>query len=196
MVLLLMKLDQLDQEIENALSATSSKDSTPTLQRRQLLVLNTVLLHRALTSLVFLADVNYRPSFTHSALYVFSCPLQSLIYVQMTFFSTCVLQLAKQHTLFSRFHRAGLWFKFNESGTATSFKSTHLCSAELRSCSTLWRKTEKCGELKSSSFGHIFKTNSYCIWYRNDGNLLSNIFDQHLVCNCPFCRNVLKLFRL
>ncbi|XP_069022992.1 rho GTPase-activating protein 7 isoform X2 [Embiotoca jacksoni] len=37
MVLLLMKLDQLDQEIENALSATSSKDSTPTLHRRHLL---------------------------------------------------------------------------------------------------------------------------------------------------------------
>ncbi|XP_074486122.1 rho GTPase-activating protein 7 isoform X2 [Sebastes fasciatus] len=36
MVLLLMKLDQLDQEIENALSATSSVDSTPTLHRRQL----------------------------------------------------------------------------------------------------------------------------------------------------------------
>ncbi|XP_037328700.2 rho GTPase-activating protein 7 isoform X2 [Pungitius pungitius] len=35
MVLLLMKLDQLDQEIENALSATSSMDSTPTLHRRQ-----------------------------------------------------------------------------------------------------------------------------------------------------------------
>ncbi|XP_041640830.1 rho GTPase-activating protein 7 isoform X1 [Cheilinus undulatus] len=35
-VLLLMKLDQLDQEIENALSATSSMDSTPILQRRQL----------------------------------------------------------------------------------------------------------------------------------------------------------------
>uniref|UniRef100_A0A3B5LJK2 Uncharacterized protein n=1 Tax=Xiphophorus couchianus TaxID=32473 RepID=A0A3B5LJK2_9TELE len=34
MVLLLMKLDQLDQEIENALSATSSMDSTPTLHRR------------------------------------------------------------------------------------------------------------------------------------------------------------------
>lgn len=38
MVLLLMKLDQLDQEIENALSATSSMDSTPTPHRRQLLV--------------------------------------------------------------------------------------------------------------------------------------------------------------
>ncbi|XP_056136955.1 rho GTPase-activating protein 7 isoform X2 [Lampris incognitus] len=37
MVLLLMKLDQLDQEIENALSATSSMDSTPTPHRRQLL---------------------------------------------------------------------------------------------------------------------------------------------------------------
>ncbi|XP_008284489.1 rho GTPase-activating protein 7 isoform X1 [Stegastes partitus] len=37
MVLLLMKLDQLDQEIENALSATSSMDSTPTLHRRNLL---------------------------------------------------------------------------------------------------------------------------------------------------------------
>uniref|UniRef100_A0AAQ6ABM0 Rho GTPase-activating protein 7 n=1 Tax=Amphiprion ocellaris TaxID=80972 RepID=A0AAQ6ABM0_AMPOC len=37
MVLLLMKLDQLDQEIENALSATSSMDSTPTLHRRHLL---------------------------------------------------------------------------------------------------------------------------------------------------------------
>ncbi|XP_029300160.1 rho GTPase-activating protein 7 isoform X3 [Cottoperca gobio] len=37
MVLLLMKLDQLDQEIENALSATSSMDSTPTFHRRQLL---------------------------------------------------------------------------------------------------------------------------------------------------------------
>ncbi|XP_039651544.1 rho GTPase-activating protein 7 isoform X3 [Perca fluviatilis] len=37
MVLLLMKLDQLDQEIENALSATSSMDSTPTLHRRQLM---------------------------------------------------------------------------------------------------------------------------------------------------------------
>ncbi|XP_029008731.1 rho GTPase-activating protein 7 isoform X2 [Betta splendens] len=36
MVLLLMKLDQLDQEIENALSATSSMDSTPILHRRQL----------------------------------------------------------------------------------------------------------------------------------------------------------------
>ncbi|KAM4595463.1 uncharacterized protein dlc1 isoform 2-T2 [Fundulus diaphanus] len=34
MVLLLMKLDQLDQEIENALSATSSMDNTPTLNRR------------------------------------------------------------------------------------------------------------------------------------------------------------------
>ncbi|XP_028254522.1 rho GTPase-activating protein 7 [Parambassis ranga] len=34
MVLLLMKLDQLDKEIENALSATSSMDSTPTLHRR------------------------------------------------------------------------------------------------------------------------------------------------------------------
>ncbi|XP_047189823.1 rho GTPase-activating protein 7 isoform X2 [Scophthalmus maximus] len=33
MVLLLMKLDQLDQEIENALSATASMDSDPTLQR-------------------------------------------------------------------------------------------------------------------------------------------------------------------
>ncbi|XP_063739652.1 rho GTPase-activating protein 7 isoform X2 [Eleginops maclovinus] len=38
MVLLLMKLDQLDQEIENALSATSSMGSTPTLHRRQLLM--------------------------------------------------------------------------------------------------------------------------------------------------------------
>ena len=38
MVLLLMKLDQLDQEIENALSATSSMDKTPTLHQRQLLV--------------------------------------------------------------------------------------------------------------------------------------------------------------
>uniref|UniRef100_A0A667WND2 Rho GTPase-activating protein 7 n=1 Tax=Myripristis murdjan TaxID=586833 RepID=A0A667WND2_9TELE len=38
MVLLLMKLDQLDQEIENALSATSSMDNTPTLHRRQLQV--------------------------------------------------------------------------------------------------------------------------------------------------------------
>nr|XP_019955869.1 PREDICTED: rho GTPase-activating protein 7-like [Paralichthys olivaceus] len=37
MVLLLMKLDQLDQEIENALSATASMDSTPTLHRRPLL---------------------------------------------------------------------------------------------------------------------------------------------------------------
>ncbi|XP_034754071.1 rho GTPase-activating protein 7 isoform X3 [Etheostoma cragini] len=37
MVLLLMKLDQLDQEIENALSATSSMNSTPTLHRRQLM---------------------------------------------------------------------------------------------------------------------------------------------------------------
>ncbi|XP_062285981.1 rho GTPase-activating protein 7 isoform X3 [Scomber scombrus] len=37
MVLLLMKLDQLDQEIENALSVTSSMDSIPTLHRRQLL---------------------------------------------------------------------------------------------------------------------------------------------------------------
>lgn len=34
MVLLLMKLDQLDQEIENALSATSSMDSTATFHRR------------------------------------------------------------------------------------------------------------------------------------------------------------------
>lgn len=34
MVLLLMKLDQLDQEIENALSATSSMQSTPNLHRR------------------------------------------------------------------------------------------------------------------------------------------------------------------
>ncbi|CAB1426893.1 unnamed protein product [Pleuronectes platessa] len=34
MVLLLMKLDQLDQEIENALSATSSMDGTPNLHRR------------------------------------------------------------------------------------------------------------------------------------------------------------------
>ncbi|XP_040000798.1 rho GTPase-activating protein 7 isoform X2 [Xiphias gladius] len=40
MVLLLMKLDQLDQEIENALSATSSMDSTPTLHQRQLLDLD------------------------------------------------------------------------------------------------------------------------------------------------------------
>lgn len=38
MVLLLMKLDQLDQEIENALSASSSMDTTPILRRRQLLV--------------------------------------------------------------------------------------------------------------------------------------------------------------
>ncbi|XP_053186986.1 rho GTPase-activating protein 7 isoform X2 [Scomber japonicus] len=37
MVLLLMKLDQLDQEIENALSVTSSMDSIPALHRRQLL---------------------------------------------------------------------------------------------------------------------------------------------------------------
>ena len=36
MVLLLMKLDQLDKEIENALSATSSMDSTPTPRRRHL----------------------------------------------------------------------------------------------------------------------------------------------------------------
>ncbi|XP_038569334.1 rho GTPase-activating protein 7 isoform X1 [Micropterus salmoides] len=36
MVLLLMKLDQLDQEIENALSVSSSMDSTPNLHRRQL----------------------------------------------------------------------------------------------------------------------------------------------------------------
>lgn len=42
MVLLLMKLDQLDQEIENALSVTSSMDSTPTLHRRQLLVLTCI----------------------------------------------------------------------------------------------------------------------------------------------------------
>uniref|UniRef100_A0A3B4WJL9 Rho GTPase-activating protein 7 n=1 Tax=Seriola lalandi dorsalis TaxID=1841481 RepID=A0A3B4WJL9_SERLL len=35
MVLLLMKLDQLDQEIENALSATSSMGSNPALHRRQ-----------------------------------------------------------------------------------------------------------------------------------------------------------------
>ncbi|KAJ0033764.1 hypothetical protein NQD34_000871 [Periophthalmus magnuspinnatus] len=35
MILLLMKLDQLDQEIENALSATSSIRSTPTLLRHQ-----------------------------------------------------------------------------------------------------------------------------------------------------------------
>uniref|UniRef100_A0AAV2LLA4 Rho GTPase-activating protein 7 n=1 Tax=Knipowitschia caucasica TaxID=637954 RepID=A0AAV2LLA4_KNICA len=35
MILLLMKLDQLDQEIENALSATSSIRSTPTLPRHQ-----------------------------------------------------------------------------------------------------------------------------------------------------------------
>uniref|UniRef100_A0A3P9MQ55 Rho GTPase-activating protein 7 n=1 Tax=Oryzias latipes TaxID=8090 RepID=A0A3P9MQ55_ORYLA len=35
MVLLLMKLDQLDQEIENALIATSSVDRTPTLHRQQ-----------------------------------------------------------------------------------------------------------------------------------------------------------------
>lgn len=34
MVLLLMKLDQLDQEIENALIATSSMDSTATFHRR------------------------------------------------------------------------------------------------------------------------------------------------------------------
>ncbi|KAM8842438.1 rho GTPase-activating protein 7 isoform 1-T1 [Synchiropus picturatus] len=40
MVLLLMKLDQLDQEIENALSATSSMNSTPMVQRRQLLELD------------------------------------------------------------------------------------------------------------------------------------------------------------
>ncbi|GLD74234.1 rho GTPase-activating protein 7 isoform X1 [Lates japonicus] len=40
MVLLLMKLDQLDQEIENALSATCSMDNTPTLHRRQLLELD------------------------------------------------------------------------------------------------------------------------------------------------------------
>ncbi|CAL8332557.1 unnamed protein product [Lota lota] len=37
MVLLLMKLDQLDKEIENALSATSSMDSTPTPRRRHVL---------------------------------------------------------------------------------------------------------------------------------------------------------------
>ncbi|CAL8352081.1 unnamed protein product [Boreogadus saida] len=36
MVLLLMKLDQLDKEIDNALSATSSMDSTPTPRRRHL----------------------------------------------------------------------------------------------------------------------------------------------------------------
>uniref|UniRef100_A0A8C5B994 Uncharacterized protein n=1 Tax=Gadus morhua TaxID=8049 RepID=A0A8C5B994_GADMO len=36
MVLLLMKLDQLDKEIDNALSATSSMDSTPTPRRRNL----------------------------------------------------------------------------------------------------------------------------------------------------------------
>lgn len=36
MVLLLMKLDQLDKEIENALSATSSMDNTPILHRKQL----------------------------------------------------------------------------------------------------------------------------------------------------------------
>ncbi|XP_068614590.1 rho GTPase-activating protein 7-like [Brachionichthys hirsutus] len=40
MVLLLIKLDQLDQEIENALGATSSTDSTPTLHRRTLLELD------------------------------------------------------------------------------------------------------------------------------------------------------------
>lgn len=57
MVLLLMKLDQLDQEIENALSATSSKDSTPTLQRRQLLV-HTPPLPSATKSFVFTAAVN------------------------------------------------------------------------------------------------------------------------------------------
>ncbi|CAF95536.1 unnamed protein product, partial [Tetraodon nigroviridis] len=36
MVLLLMKLDHLDQEIQDALSATSSRDSSPTLHRPQL----------------------------------------------------------------------------------------------------------------------------------------------------------------
>ncbi|XP_071360886.1 rho GTPase-activating protein 7 isoform X2 [Trachinotus anak] len=40
MVLLLMKLDQLDQEIENALIATSSMDSNPALHRRQHLELD------------------------------------------------------------------------------------------------------------------------------------------------------------
>ncbi|KAF3687674.1 Rho GTPase-activating protein 7 Deleted in liver cancer 1 protein [Channa argus] len=52
MVLLLMKLDQLDQEIENALSATSSMDSTPTLHRRQLLELDLVSVPEALQQLV------------------------------------------------------------------------------------------------------------------------------------------------
>uniref|UniRef100_A0A3Q3W065 Uncharacterized protein n=1 Tax=Mola mola TaxID=94237 RepID=A0A3Q3W065_MOLML len=47
MVLLLMKLDQLDQEIESALSATSSMDSTPTLHRRQLLEGDTLQVRRA-----------------------------------------------------------------------------------------------------------------------------------------------------
>ncbi|POI20391.1 hypothetical protein CIB84_015862 [Bambusicola thoracicus] len=36
MVLLIMKLDQLDQDIENALSAGSSPSSTPTYKRRHI----------------------------------------------------------------------------------------------------------------------------------------------------------------
>lgn len=43
MVLLMMKLDQLDQEIENALSANSSIGSTPTLPRRRQLVQSCIL---------------------------------------------------------------------------------------------------------------------------------------------------------
>lgn len=38
MVLLLIKLDQLDQEIQDALSATSSMDNSPTAHRRPLQV--------------------------------------------------------------------------------------------------------------------------------------------------------------
>lgn len=64
-MLLLMKLDQLDQEIENALSATSSMDSTPTLHQRQLLV------HTCMLPVVFTANQNL--TCTYSCMFFMYC---------------------------------------------------------------------------------------------------------------------------
>uniref|UniRef100_A0A4W6BZ32 DLC1 Rho GTPase activating protein n=1 Tax=Lates calcarifer TaxID=8187 RepID=A0A4W6BZ32_LATCA len=70
MVLLLMKLDQLDQEIENALSATCSMDNTPTLHRRQLLV------HTCMLPVVFTA--NQKLTCMHSSIFYVSRPAPDL----------------------------------------------------------------------------------------------------------------------
>lgn len=97
MVLLLMKLDQLDQEIENALSATSSMDSTATFHRRH---------HPVPAQLSYLAGCD------SSFFYIWNC---------------AAVQRSQWTILFVFFTCAGVWFRILFSNVTTTHASTCCC---------------------------------------------------------------------